>query len=664
MYKVLLWDSLFGGILFFLSLFLISFYFHAETLDTHYADWVVHAFRVKSLETYGLASWTQEWSNGISLWRSYQFLPHFLTVIVQKITYSSVTRAMILTTIFLFVGLRLSLYILLRLLKFAPLTAFICSILSYDIAQYWGGVADYSLMFGFVFFPMMLFFWVKYYQGSLQYLFPYLVGISFYMHPVLGYSVVALWIMGILFSDRKILSWSHVLQCIIFLISSSLFWFPLAFKTSYEYTSPVFANKYFLNLVLSGYKYFGLSLFLLIALLLSSINIFFPIDKKFKWIKVLSLFVIAYFILILLGLNVDLPEAIAQLQFTRAVTIVGLGIIFIFAGVLEKAIQIRSTAFKGLLLVFLCLVVIEGLWFSSIYSPNPYKKIPEAITAFQEKNPQKNISDGRVWSSTIGESSYYPSLTTRLPYSYMGHLESNQISPRISPLILYAPYPDKIPLANITRLNDYFKISGVKYIFLDNQSPFTNTLLSSDKQIYNDLGQVKQDDAVYHAFEVPWQVRNAVAINQKYQKDFAPFPTNLELTEVNDQIALDDYVKKFVGILYQPENIPLAIAYPSYDTVLIKVPTELTTKLLYINESYDAGWKGYFHNQRIILQAAGPNFTKIILPTLNQTGEIILKHDWPLSFYISVYLIFLIPVELLIITLSKKLLFQKHNVYL
>lgn len=662
MFKFSTLDFLFLPILLVLSLFLISFYFGATALNTNYPDWIVHAFRVKQFESYGLASWTHSWANGISLWKSYQFLPHAMTVGVMHLFNLPATQAMVVLTSILFVFIRLSMYVFLRLLQFSPLTSFICAVLSYDIAQYWGGVADYSLMFGFAFFPVYVYLWVKYYEGNIQYIFPYLIGLSFYMHPVLGYSMTGLWLTGIIFSDRKIFSWTHVIQFIIFLAAASLFWFPIVFKQSYSYTSPVFANKYFLNLVISGYKYFGLSLFILFALFLSSIRVFLPIEKKFKWTKVLYIFIVSYFVLILLGLNVDLPKALAQLQFTRAVTIIGLGIIFIFAAVVEDALRIRSTAFKGALLVFLALVIIEGLWLTSIYSPNPTNRdLPEAVSAYDKKHPQNNLYDARIWTSNLGQSGYYASLNARYPYSYMGHLESNQVSPRISPLVLYQPYPDKVPLSNIARLNDYFKITGVRYVFFDEQSAFTNSLLSSDKQIYKDLGQVRNGDSTYHAFEVPWEIRNAAAIDAKYTDDLKPFPAKLELMDVNDQTKMDNYVKNFVEMLYKPENMTLQVNYPSYDTLQVRVPSTLTSNIVFINESFDAGWKAYFNKQAITIQPSGPNFSKVTLPKVGEQGTIFLKHNWPVSFYISIYLIVLIPLEMLLFTMSRRIFFRKEQ---
>lgn len=647
--KNVLLDILFVAILLLLSLFLISFYFHAETINTGYPDWIVHAFRIKSIQESGLLSWTHVWSNGISLWRSYQFVPHYLTLIVISLFHVSITRGMVLMTIGAFIFLHISMYVSLRLLKFSPITAFICAILSFDIAQYWGGVSDYSLLFGFTFFPWIIYAWVTYYTGKIQYIFPYIAGIVFYIHPMLGFSTAALWILTIIFFSKTFFSFSTFLQMVIFLSSSSIFWFPLVHKTSYEYTSPVFANKYFLNLVLAGYKYYGLSLFLLFCLGISSAMMFMLKKSQFQWSKALYIFACLYFFLIVIGLSIDLPKAIDQLQFSRGATLIGIAIIFVFAPVLEKLQNIRSRALKGVLLFFVCLIITEGIWFTSIYSPLPGKNFTEPISSFEKLNPQRSLTDSHVWTSDIGLTSYYASSAYHFPYSYMGHLESNQLSPRLSPLILYQANLNVIPYANLLRLNDYFKLAGVRYIFFDESSPFVTSIQQSDKQIYTDQGIIKNGDSMYHLFTVPWDVKNAAVINPIDKNQMKAFPFTLELTEVNDQIALDEYVKKFVRVLYKPENISLPISYPTQDSLMIPVPKNRSSDMIYVNESFDSGWKGYFQGKQVSLKPVGPNFTLANLHNTTDTGVLVLQHFWPRSFYISVFLIFLIPMEIVLI---------------
>ncbi len=647
-------DIILMGILLVISVYLINFYFAANYLNTNYPDWIVHAFRIKALQHDGFASWTHVWANGISLWKSYQFIPHLLTLGIIELFHLSISRGMVVATIALFVLMRISIYITMRFLHFSPITAFISAILSFDIAQYWGGVGDFSLLFGFSFFPLVAFLWVKYYQGHIQYLFPYIVGLVFYIHPILGYSSIALWLTAVIFSHRKLLSLPVFMQGAIILASSSIFWFPLVFKTSYSYTSPVFANKYFLGLVLSAYKYFGLSIFLLFCLAISFVRSFMPMKSEFRWSKPFYIFVVLYFVLIVVGVTVDLPKAIAQLQFTRGAGLVGLAVIYAFAPVIEDITAIRGSALKALLLFVSSLALIEGIWFTSQYSPAVGKTFSEPITALMKTYPAKDIAHKRLWSSEIGLSSYLPPTTIRLPYSYMGHLDSNQISPRISPLVLYQPYVDEIPQANITRLTDYFKMSGVEYALFNENSPFTKTISTKDQTLYKDLGSVNDRGGVYHAFEVLWQPRDAVLIDPSLKNNLTHFPFTLELTDVNDQITLDDYVKKFVYLVYNDHNKPLTIAYPKATMLEVGIPSSRTSNLVYLAESFDSNWSAYFNGKLVGLKPVGPNFTLASLPNNAEQGTLIMTHRWPLSFYISVFLIFLIPLELTILYIMKK----------
>lgn len=654
------WDLFFLAILGVLSYFLISFYAKFPYINTGYPDWVVHAFRIKSLEDFGMISWTHVWSNGISLWRAYQFFPHYMTLAVVKLFDVSVVRGMVLITIGLFIALRFFMYLALRCLHFSPITAFVGAVLSLDIAQYWGGVSDFSLMFGFVFFPLMILGWVKYYEGKIQYLFPYFVGLSFYMHIILGYTSMALWAMAVIFSSRKIFSFSVVVQFFIILATSSLFWLPIIHKASYEYTSPVFANKYFLNLTLSGYQYYGLSLVILLCLAACTALIFIPLRKEYRYAKILFLFMSLFFLLVVVGLTYDLPRAIAQLQFTRGATLIGIGVIFSFAPIVEYLRTISSSVIKGVLLFLLCLVITEGMWFTSIYSPAPSQELSEPVSGYLQQNPQRKFTDGAVWTSALGPSSYYAPNRARFPYSYMGHLDSNQVSPRISPLVLYSPFSDQIPYANIVRLNDYFKITGVKYIFFDNDSPFTRTVLSSEQQIYKDGGEFKVQDATYHFFEVPWEVKNAILINPSHVTALKPFPTSLELSETGDQIKLDDYVKKFLQTLSQSDNQTLHMTYPTQESLAVAIPANRDSHFVYMNESFDSGWKAYFNNQQVKLQAVGPNYMLAQLQNTSAKGILYFQHSWPVSFYISWYCILLIPLEIALFYFIKKHMYETH----
>lgn len=590
------------------------------------------------------------WSNGISLWKTYQFVPHALTLLVAKVFGLTITRAMVVMTIALFVFLRLSIYIVLRLLHFSPMTAFICAILSFDISQYWEGVSEFSLLFGFTFFPIILFLWTKYFQGKLQLAYPYIAGLIFIIHPLLGLTSVALWAIALIFSERKIISLSVISQFLIIAAASSLAWYPLLVKTSYAYTNDFYKTRDFLNLILSNVDYYGLSLFLYLCFLCCLIRMFMPVLPKFQWTKILFLFVFLYSLLVVIGTHLDLPQIINQFQFTRGVTFIGIALIFSFAVVVEDMTKISSSAVRGLLLFIFSLAFVEGIWFSSIHSSYPGKQFEEPITAFMKSHPDIDLTQGRIWTPAIDTSSYLVPSNFRLPYSYMPQLESNQIPQRMVQLIMYQPYIGDIPQTSLDRLDDYFRISGTKYIFLTQDSPFTKAYVHHAEN-YADLGTVSLPHALYHVFSPPWEVRNGALIDPRYQKDIAHFPFSLQFSNVNDQVTLDDLVRKTVVTISKSENTPLGISYPTQETMQVEIPANRKSALVYINESFDPNWKAYLNHKQQKVEPAGPNYMMVTLADTSEKGTLFLRHTWPLSFYLSLYFIFLIPLEIFLINI-------------
>lgn len=648
MFKRTLLDCLFIAILLALSTGLLWSYIGANALNTGYEDWMVHAFRVKSLQEFGFTSWTHIWSNGISLWKAYQFVPHYVTLFVSTVFSLEVTRAMVVVIMGQFIALRLIMYAVLRLLKFHPITAFVCAVLSFDIAHYWGAVGDYSLLFGVTLFPFILYLWAKFTEGKLQYIFPYIAGLTFYVHPLLGFTTLALWATTTIFSEKSVLSFSVLTQFVIALISSSLFWLPLVTRDSYMYSSPTFANKEFLQLLLSSYKYYGLSLFVLGAFVISVITSLMPLHNSYKWARILTLFVSAFLLLIIVGTAVDLPRFIAQFQFTRGATFVGIGILFAFAPVIERLMRMRMELVRGLVLFIGFLSLVESVWLTSIYAPYPRKEIKEPISSLLERQ-DIDLKGARIWSPTIGDTSYSVSSDLKMPYSYMAQLDPNQIPQRLTQLILYQPYLDRVPELNLKRLDNYFRITGTKYILLEEQSSLARSFSENKQFNYSVIAQVAGEARSYVVFETPWQVRNAVLVDKKYEKTLAHFPFELEVNNVNDQIALDGYVNNLSTVLYREENKKLPVVYPNQEKIDIAIPANRTTDLVFINESYDSNWSAYLNGRRQDVRSSGPNFMVVQLDDTTSAGTLTLKHTWPISFYASIFLIGLIPLELLLV---------------
>jgi hypothetical protein len=639
-------DFTFLSFVFIFTIYLLRNYLTGEFLNTGYPDWMVQAFRIKILETYGYVSWIHFWANGVNVWKSYQFIPHLLTIGLQLLLHISITRAMVLMTIVLLIFLETSVYVGLRLLSFTPITAFIAALLSMDIAQFWGGVADYSLSFGFAFFPLMLFLWIKFYSGKIQYLFPYLVGISFYMHPLLGVTTACLMVIGIIISTQRVLSLKTILQMGILLIASSQFWFPVVVKTSFAYSNPFFSDVFFLHQVIAGYHYFGFSLAILLCIPLALTGIFLQKNKELQWANVLLIFTAGFLILFFLGINFPLPKIISQTQFTRGATFIGVLIIYI-AAVFFDTIY-KSNIMLAKILLTLAIIPISFEVFISItqYAPSTTDHIADGTIAYT----QQPLTDGKIWTSSIGTSSYFAPLTYQIPYSYMGQLDSNIISPRISQFMIYGKTSNPIPTANLLRMEDYFKISGVRYAIFDQGSLFTQTLMNPNTNTINmeDLGTVRSYESLYHIFKTPYTPIQAAVLKQNLVQHLFIFPKNPSIANLSDVVTLDDDVKNFSAIIYDKNNIPLSVTYPSQDKIVVSVPANRASNQIYLNESYDPQWQGTINNKPVLIQATGPNYMIITLPDTIHSGTLVLHHTYPPYVTIGTLLITIVGVEIVL----------------
>lgn len=649
-----------------LSAYLISFYFNAQNINVTYPDWLVQAFRVKELQLNGFTSWTHTWSNGINLWKSYQFIPHYLTLEVVNILHIGITRAMIILVIAQFILLRLITYISARVLKFSPTTALAGALATFSISYFWKAVGDYSLLFTFTFYPIMIVFWVNYVSGKLQNFYPFLSGLLFYIHPMLAITSFAMWAVAQLFTNKKILSLRVLLQFALFLAGSALFWSPLIFKNGYSSSSTYLATKEFLQVALDPLPFYGLSISLLCFFFAGLIQQIFPVNKKFSWVKIFYIFVFLYFLLVYIGVNVDLPGFIDQFQYSRAVGLIGIGIIFSILPMTEKILAKNNLLLRTGIATLLTLIVVEGIWITSLYSPSVLKSTADPVSTAKNQLSLR-MTQERVWTPTIDLSSYYASSQKiGFPTSYMAHLESNQLPERLDQLITYRPFLNTIPFSEIDRINDYFMLTGVHYVFLDESSPFISVLSNPQSQ-YKYIGRVVISSGVYRVFQVPWSVRNAVVINPRIQSSMLAFPTSLQMNNPNDQIALDNYVKTFSDTIYDKSNTPLSVSYPTEETIEITIPKNRNSNLVFINESYDSSWDANFNNTKQQIKPIGPNFMAIKLNSGDE-GVLFLKHRQTPIFYGSIWLIliaalFIVSINLqaYVLALFKMLMPARHT---
>lgn len=643
-------------VLTFISLSLIFFYISGEVLQTGYPDWLVHAFRVKQLQLYGLSSWDHTWSNGVSIWRSYQFFPHYITLYFSEIFNVSIPRAMVLLTIIQFILLRLFIYISLRVLRIPAIPAFLCTLISFDIPHYWKAVGDYSLMFGITLFPLLLLTWIYYLKGRITYLFPYVSGLLFYIHPLLGLYAFFLLITGLFFSSRRVISISALMQFLVFAISSSLFWIPILHKQTFTYTNDLFSSKDFYIMAINPYGYFGLSLYIFIAIVVTLIFLFYTKVKKDKWVLPLFLTALSILALIIIGTQYELPKLISQTQFVRGIMFIGIMFIFSLAPILAYLFQLRWTVVKILIAVFIALMFVESINYTSSYAPPPTTSKQDPVAKFF--NIHKEIKGTKkTWTPLIDVSSFYGSSDTYYGNSYNQHLDSNQVGARLNQIMGHQTLADRIPQSSLIRLENYIKLTGMEYLFFEENSPFTPTLSKSTN--FTNFGRIETSTGILHAFDYNKSIINSAAIDTSLAKKLKGFPLSLNVDKIEDQISFDQKVEEFSKVITHKNNIPLRVEYPRSDSLIITIPKENKSNLIYVNESFDTGWSAYINNTKQKITPVGPGYMLITL-TGSPEGTLILSHRWPFYSWISWFLIILLP-AIILSNNYKDILFNKNK---
>jgi len=617
------------------SLFIISFYFPAQYLNTGYPDWLVHAYRARALSLWGYTSWNHVWSNGINLWQGYQFLPHVLTAVFASVFNVEIPRMMVLVTIVSFVLLRLFLYGMLRILGIGKVPALLSALWSFAIGQYWSGVNEYTLLFGFTLFPLIVLSFIALVRRA-TYLYVFLSAMTIYIHPIFSFYSILLWVCYLLVSDRKIISLSSIVELAVYMGTTSFFWIPVVTKGAYGFTSTFFTQRSFLNLVIANYEWAGLSATLILLAIVGFIRIFTPLREKHTWANMLTVYAAGMSLLVVIGTHIDLPAFMNVFQYTRGITYIGLSIVIITSTVLDALWKSRNLLIRSVI-VFCCVIgVTEGIWFASVHAAPGALSLSDPVREAQTNYPEIHLESNRVWTPDIGTSSYLGANFATFPYSYMSHFESNQIPLRLTTLLLYYPFSEKVPSASIRRMDDYFRATATQYAFFDELSVLSQTLLEHKEYGYTSVGKVELPLASYRIFRTPWVARNAVLVDDKTVGMLTRFPTNLKETDVRDQIELDEYIKRFSDLLYQEGNTPLAIRYPNQEELEVVIPQNRASDTVYIAESYSPSWKASLSNVTQTITSVGPNYMSVHL-SLPRTdgGTLTLVHRWPIQMYIA-----------------------------
>lgn len=627
------------------AVYLLFPYIHAEHLNTEYPDWYVHAFRIRLLQEHGFSSWSHIWSNGISLWTAYQFAIHYLTFGIATITSASVPRAMVLIVLILTVMYGIFQYVSMRLLPVSRRAALTATLLAFTISQYYVAIRDYSILLGFAVYPLIIILWKKYLDGKCTFLFPYICGLLFYIHPIVALFSFGLYIISFFSHNRKLLSPQTPIQILFFTGASALFWYPVAFHPGYA--NPILSGPAFLNLVLLPRELYGISWIVYGLFVICVLCFLVPGFSRPRWWSMLTIYTAIWILLVYAGLSDNVPRILSQFQFTRGMVFIGINIVFLCAYLFDRMIKSSSLTVQASMAALATIAMVRAVWFATLYAPPVRTELPDQLAPFVETLPE--LKGARVWPFDIGSSSFTSGGTVLFPVSYAAHRDANPLSQRLIQLGMYDPHMKTGTPKNLERFDAYLRVSATPYVLFDSYAPVGNGL--EELYGYEKIGTQTIDNVEFFVRRAPWISTGATLIDQSLTGQFEPFPPEAHIESIQGQTLTDDHVIRLSNVLSDEKNRQVAIQYPTEETMYVFIPEDTTQTNLFIAETYDENWRAFVDNKQLTLNPAGPNYMMVDLEKNTGKATVVLIHSWPLWFHIVRYVVVASGVSLIIFSL-------------
>lgn len=610
--------------------FLAGYYTRYEFLATGYQDWIYHAFRVRDIAQYGIASWDHIWGNGINHWRAFQYVEHMLTFWVTQLTGWSITHAMLWISVVVFIAIRVLIYGVLRCIGISRLFSFFAVIISYASSQQWNALKEFSIYIGFGVLPFYVLLWIAALKDMRYvYVLAAVAGALWSVHPVVGYSASGMLFVLVLANNLKKDIGKSVLVGVIFLISSMPFTIQYFFS-GYGISNPFYETPQFMRMLLAS-EYSGLSLIYFIFLTLSWVVLLFKSNESPRWAKLLLAYCTFYLVFIYFGLLGYYPDFINKFQFSRAIPFIALLLSFCFAAFLQATFpRVRSRMVYTVFLVLIVVSVSQSIEIASRYSGQPKTSLQNPVALYFS---DKDIPQGSIYFRGVTEASYFGKSGLRFITSYNQHLLPNPYPMRLDILMKTDISYTGVTEHQIEMINDYATALGVEYLFIPKLSPLVDGL-TIDREglqaVFEKVGEVNASDAyaVLHN-------RQPIAYAYAFEKDDAssllhfselPKPT----LQATSYIPWDEEISRMARLIRTGDLKPLPLSF-GWPNKLIVDSSDLSTLRnpdVLIAQSYDQNWI-VSNMDAVQIEPTNLRFMHLTLPDGVKTAEIDLENNWP-----------------------------------
>lgn len=578
--------------------YLIGYYAAFNYLYTGYEDWIYHAFRVRSLAEYGIVSWDHVWSNGISYWRLYQYVAHYIILGGVMLTGLPVPKVLMFSLVGIYIGLRIGFYLLLRSLGVQRLFAVLAVIASYTIVQEWGSMQDYSIYVALALFPLYLLFWIRTFQDvKWVYVFAATTGALWILHPVLAFNGGILLGFLMLFSRLKS-DWGKLFRvCLAYLLGAAPFLVSYA-TADHFFTNPIFKSYTYLSLsVLNAYN--GLSMLYWVLFGVAWFLVMWRSHLIPTWTKVLLLYATTYLILIYLGQQNYLPNFLVQFQFSRGLTAVAFALVLVFAMVFDRALgQMRGLSVRFIVAILLATGVVHAVDIASRYYVSP--PVTEIHNPVAEYFEGKEVPKGSVFVENVSEATYFSQPGIRFVTSYNEHMQPHPYSTRLRLLMHSRLGYTGISQAHVRNIENYATVLGIEYLFLPSASPLIQKLTQGEDPMFMLVSSI-ESEPLKDTLSV---LRNTRPIHQAFVVDRSRIPAELldrELPLPTIHVASykvwDEYMAKMADLMRSDAIIPIPVEFIPTNRLRLSAPLSLTEALalpdplVIVLQSYNTGWQ-------------------------------------------------------------------------
>lgn len=611
--------------------FLTGWLTQGSFLETQQSDWYVQAYRIDHLQSFGPISWDSSLGGGVSMWRAYPFVIHSLALGLKLLFSLSTTQAMIWLTVSTFIALRVSMYLLLRSFSVRRLPALLTTLLSFTVIQQWGMMQDFVFVNSLVFVPLFVFLWKKSIDHERWFwVLSAVTGALFSVSTTLASILAFFWFFLVIAMSTKRISVRTKIVGIIFFLIAALPQTAALYTYGATFLAPVYASPQLLELSLSQ-EYLGLGLPLMMLggltwLILLAQSKSFP-----QWAKMLLLFCTLILAFIMLSPS-GLPQFILQLlRVPQTLTTIGLISCFAIAQAFNRVAQVSSSRFIGAVFMVLAAILItQSLAAASEWGIQPVKTMSHGASQYFTDHAVQ----GRVFIRDVSRAVYFLPRTVRfasLDSRDTQILTTQPVSQRLQQLLRNDMKYTGVSEDQIKAVQAYSQVLGVEYLILPQDSPFIPSLTASRSGVVAFAAQDSFTDQnntfviLQHQDITPLAVGTQASLPELEAEDnILPKPSILS----NSWRDWDAAVYETVMALQVREGIqPVSVQFDTPDQITLSWDSETPPAVIYLQQSYDAGWKA--EQVGVAILPTNLQFTQIQLASDFSGSTLTLKHHWP-----------------------------------